>query len=188
MMTLNPVLRRAIALSLLLVAILGAYTIFIDPFVSAYSSNAATVTQLQSAIERYRKIVTRLPEMKQTLETLRASQSSQQGYLPGTSEAVAAAVLQDRLKTLIAREGGQLQSTQAMPQTQDPAQPKRVGVRTHMVIRFGELLNVLYRLESETPVLFVENLNIRAVNGNAAEESPLDVNLDIIGYLAEVRQ
>lgn len=188
MMVLNLPLRRAAALSLLIAVVLSLYTICIDPFVSAYSANTATAAQLQAALLKYRQMAARLPEMTQTLETLRANQSGQQGYLGGANEAVAAAMLQDRLKSLIAREGGQLQSTQAMPQVRMAGKPQRVGIRAHMVMRLGELQAVLYRLETVTPVLFVEALNIRAVTAGAAEEGLLDVNLDIVGYLAEIRQ
>lgn len=178
-------LRRAAALSLLFAVIVAAYTICIDPFVSAYSGNTETAVQLQSALQKYRQMATRLPDMTQKLEGLRTNQSSQQGYLAGANEAIAAATLQDRLKSLIAREGGKLQSTQAMPQVKVEGQPQRVGVRAHMVIQLSELQAVIYRLESMTPVLFVENLSIRAVTAGAAEEGLLDVNLDIIGYLGE---
>lgn len=188
MMTLSLPLRRAAALSLLIAIVMAVYTICIDPLVSAYTGNAAAAAQLQSALEKYRQIATRLPAMTQTLENLRAGQAAQQGYLAGANEAVAAATLQDRLKGLIAHEGGQLQSTQAMPQTQIPGKPQRVGVRAHIIVRLGELQAVLYRLESEMPVLFVENLSIRAVTATAADEGLLDVNLDVIGYLAEASQ
>lgn len=185
MTTLSLPLRRAAALSLLFAAIVAAYTICIDPFVSAYSGNVETAAQLQSALQKYRGIATRLPDMTRALEGLRTNRSSQQGYLAGTNEAIAAATLQDRLKSLIAREGGKLQSTQAMPQTKVAGQPQRVGVRAHMVMQLNELQAVIYRLESTTPMLFVENLSIRAVAAGATEEGLLDVNLDIVGYLGE---
>lgn len=185
MTTLSLPLRRAAALSLLIAAILAIYTICIDPFVSAYSGNMETAAQLQSALQRYRQMATRLPELTETLEHLKSSQSGQPGYLSGANEAVAAASLQDRLKSLIAQEGGKLQSTQAMPQAKVAGEPQRVGLRTHLVLQLHELQVVLYRLESMAPVLFIENLSIRAVSAGAAEEGLLDVNLDIIGYLDE---
>lgn len=188
MMTLSLPLRRAGALSLLIAVVMTIYSICIDPFVSAYTGNLATATQLQAALERYRQAAARLPAMTQTLQNLRADQAAQQGYLNGTNEAVAAATLQDRLKGLVTREGGQLQSTQAMPQTQVPGNPQRVGIRAHMIARLDELQAVLYRLESEMPVLFVENLSIRVVTATAADEGLLDVNLDVIGYLGEASQ
>ena len=185
MIALSLPLRRTAALALLFAAVFAVYTLGVDPFVSAYSGNAETAAQLQSALRKYRHLATRLPEMSRTLEDLRVRQSAQQGYLSGANEAVAAATLQDRLKSLIAREGGKLQSTQAMPQTKVMGQPQRVGVRAHMVMQLGELQAVIYRLESTTPMLIVENLSIRAVAAGATEEGLLDVNLDIVGYLGE---
>lgn len=186
MTTLSLPLRRTAALSLLFALVFAAYTLGIDPFVSAYSGNTETAAQLQSALQKYRQLATRLPEMTRTLEDLRARQSDQQGYLAGANEAVVAATLQDRLKSLIAREGGKLQSTQAMPQVKVAGQPQRVGVRAHMVMQLTEFQAVVYRLESMTPVLFIENLSIRAVSAGATEEGLLDVNMDVVGYLGEV--
>jgi hypothetical protein len=188
MTALSLPLRRAAALSLLLAAVLAVYTICIDPFVSAYSGNMETATQLQSALQKYRQMAAGLPEMTRTLEALRMNQSGQQGYLTGANEAIAAATLQDRVKALIAREGGKLQSTQVMPQARVAGHPQRVGVRAHMIMHLAELQAVIYRLESMMPVLFIENLSIRAVTVGAAEEGLLDVNLDIVGYLSEAVQ
>ena len=188
MTTLSLPLRRAAAISLLLAIILGVYTICIDPFVSTYSGNTETADQLQSALQKYRQMAARLPEMTRALEDLRMNQSGQQGYLTGANEAIAAAILQDRVKALIAREGGKLQTTQAMPQARVPGQPQRVGVRAHMVMHLAELQAVIYRLEGMMPVLFIENLSIRAVTAGATEEGLLDVNLDIVGFLDEATQ
>jgi hypothetical protein len=188
MTALSLPLRRATALSLLLAAIQAVNTICIDPFVSTYSNNTETAAQLQSALQKYRQMAARLPETTKTLEDLRMNQSGQQGYLTGANEAIAAATLQDRVKALIAREGGKLQSTQAMPQARVAGQPQRVGVRAHMVLHLAELQAVIYRLESMMPVLFIEKLNIRVVTAGATEEGLLDVNLDIVGYLGEAGQ
>lgn len=188
MTALSLPLRRAAALSLLLAAILAVYTICIDPFIAAYSGNTETTAQLQSALQKYRQMAARLPEMTQKLEALQRSKFGQQGYLTGANEAIAAATLQDRVKALVAREGGKLQSTQAMPQARVTDQPRRVGVRAHMVLQLAELQAVIYRLESMMPVLFIENLSIRAVTAGAAEEGLLDVNMDIVGYLSEAAQ
>lgn len=188
MTALSVPLRRAAALSLLLAALVAVYTICIDPFVSAHSGNTEAVAQLQSALQKYRQMATRLPEMAQTLEDLRMNQSGQQGYLTGANEAIAAATLQDKVKALIALEGGKLQSTQAMPQARVAGKPQRVGVRAHMIMHLAELQAVIYRLESIMPILFIENLSIRAVTVGAAEEGLLDVNLDIVGYLSETVQ
>lgn len=187
MTALSLPLRRTAALALLFAAVFAVYTLGVDPFVSAYSGNTETAAQLQSALQKYRQLAARLPEITRTLEDMRARQSAQQGYLPGANEAVAAATLQDRLKSLIAREGGKLQSTQALSQTKVAGQPQRVGVRARMVMQLSELQAVVYRLESTTPVLFVENLSIRAVTAGTAEAGLLDVNLDVVGYLGEVK-
>jgi general secretion pathway protein M len=188
MSTLSLPLRRTAALSLLFAAIIALYTICIDPFVSAYSDNTERAARLESALQKYRQMAARLPALTQALEELRMAQSSQQGYLTGANEAIAAATLQDRVKALIAREGGRLQSTQAMPQARVTGKPQRVGIRAHMVMHLAELQAVIYRLESMTPVLFIENVSIRSVAPGAAEESLLDVTLDIVGYLVEATQ
>lgn len=184
----NPHLRRLAALTLLAALIMGIYAISLGPFLSAYTGNIETAAQLQTALEKYRQIAARLPAVTQTLTSLRATRSDHQGYLDGTDEAVAAALLQDRLKTLIARTGGRLQSTQAMPQAKTAGKPQQIGLRAHMVLQIDELQAVLYELENGNPVLFIEALNIRAISASAAEHGLLDVTFDIIGYLPEAGQ
>jgi hypothetical protein len=183
----SPLLRRTAALTLLVAAALGFYAISFGPFFAAYSGNLTAIAQLQSAVDKYRQMAARLPAMEQALGALQSVQAGRQGYLDGANDAVAAAILQDRLKSLAAREGGRLQSTQAMPQANAEGKPRRVGVRTHMVLRIEELQRVIYSLETGLPTLFIENLSIRSVAAGATEYGLLDVNFDVIGYLPETR-
>src|SRR5262249_19252117 len=111
----RPAFRRALALAILAAGALFIYAVVIDPVVGSYSGDSSSIEQLQSALVRYQKAARELPELQTRLAALQRSSSGQSGYLEGENEALTAAALQERLKGLVQREGGQLKSMQSLP-------------------------------------------------------------------------
>jgi hypothetical protein len=94
--------------------------------------------------------------------------------------------LQERLKSLVLREGGQFKSAQIMP-VKGVDKARRLTVRGQMVLDLPALLHVIYDLEASTPFLFVDNLDVRAITNTqkagSTDGSLLDVHLDLYGFM-----
>ncbi len=184
-LTLSRNLRRALALSILAAGIFGAYALVLRPIEEGYGRDLAAAGQLRVALARYRAVGQALPELERRLAALKGSAAQRTGYLEGQSEALGAAALQERLKSLVLRAGGSLKSIQVVPGKVEGG-AKRIGVRGQMVAELGALQRVIYALEAGQPYLFIDKLDIRAPSGprQAPDAEPrLDIGFEVYGYM-----
>jgi hypothetical protein len=111
-------------------------------------------------------------------------------FLGGNSFALAANALQQRVVGLVEETGGTLITVGVdPPATGDDMASRRVAVQIVAQMANDALQRLLYRLETEAPVVFVDSLVVTrpADRGGEAAESKmpvrLTVDLRIIGYL-----
>jgi general secretion pathway protein M len=186
MRTLPPAASRALALLILLAAIGIIYLGVVGPLLGDYGTTQASIEEMRNAIERYRRVGAELPARRAELTALRQSAASSEGFLQGTNDALVAAQIQNRIKSLVEAGRGDLKSTQVIP-TQDEGKYRRVTVRAQMNIDIAGAQRVLHGIETASPLLFLDNLDIRSRIGErrraTADESSLDVRFDVYGYM-----
>jgi general secretion pathway protein M len=185
--TLPLKLRRALALAVLAVLLLSVYSFAIEPFLSDFERDSQSVEQLEQVLARYQRAAKELPSLAARLEDLQRRGPAQAGYLEGPNDTVTAAVLQDRLKALVQNHGGTLKSTQVMA-GKDEGETKRVTVRGEMIASISTLQRVIYDLEAGLPILFIDNLDLRAVSrlrgpADASEDVQIEIHFDVYGYM-----
>ena len=105
--------------------------------------------------------------------------------------ALASADLQTLIKEAVNSVGGELISTQVIPERKEE-QFTRVAVKLRMTGSTQMLRDVLHSFESNRPLLFVENLNIRPIR-NMQPQMPgrkpakvvdkLSIDFDVVGYM-----
>lgn len=180
-------LRRALALSLFGSMLFGAYAILARPLLDSYMRDQKTAEELQVALSHLQRTARELPALQRHLEELQRVRPQQAGYLDGQNETLAAATLQERLKSLVLREGGQFKSAQILP-PRDVDKTRRLAVRGQMVLGLPALQRVIYEIEASAPFLFVDNLDIRAITSSQKSKSTdeavlLDIHLDLYGFM-----
>ena len=124
-------------------------------------------------------------------EKLKRYHLSDKRYLKSTSESLAAAEIQQLIKSIIVPTDGEILSTQIMNKKSDePIQQITLKVRLRGSL--SSLVTILYKIETGNPYLFIENLNIRSriisrrrVRNRDIEKAPtvLDVQFDVSGYI-----
>ena len=185
--TLPPLLRRSLALAILLAAIAIAYEGVVQPLLDDYSSTRQSIEEMRDAIERYSHVASELAGRRQALTMLRDRQAQSEGFLKGTNDALIAAQIQNRVKGLVEASQGELKSTQVLP-VQENGKFRRVTIRGEMSLNLAAAQTVIYGIESSSPVLFLDNLNIRPEiadrrrDHSGAEDPLLDVQFDVYGY------
>jgi general secretion pathway protein M len=181
---LNPLLRRALALTLLLATLYAGYGL-VRPIHSAYADNAAAIEQLEHALARYRSAGRDLPALEQRLAEVERPVSGQAGYLAGSNVGIVAAALQAQLKGLVLRAGGEIKSSLVLPGKTDSV-GQRIAVRIQMVASIAPLQQVLHDIEAANPLLLVDALDVRVISRShqAADEEPLlDIRFDVSGFV-----
>lgn len=180
---------RLLALGLLLGVMTLLYLVIVAPLAGLAQEYNETAESAQFRLEKLRRVAAEKDSLIQRLEQVRADSQSDDSFLPRTTAALASAELQTQIKQAVGEAGGELTSTQVIPEHHEE-RFTRVGVKVRMNGSTDVLKDVLYRFESARPFLFVENLNIRPIRvprNPALKNQPvpdkLSVDFDVVGYM-----
>jgi general secretion pathway protein M len=183
---LSPPMRRFAAIGLLLVVLALAWSILAAPLLAAHGDALGTIERLRPVIERGRASVHDTAALRIELQRLKQRPHATGGLLAGTNEPIAAAQLQERLKTAVDHVSGDLRSTQVL-QARDDGAFRRVTVKAQLSVDLPALQHVVYELEAAMPYLFLDDVEIAqrpAARGSQPGDDPLlDVSLELSGYM-----
>jgi general secretion pathway protein M len=152
---------------------------------AAERENAAAARQLDGLQARVAAIRTALGDKRAAPEAVAAT------YLPAGTPALAGADMQQRLADMIANAGGRLLESQVVPADAAENDPGRVDLQVSFEARVAGLQQVLFGVETGTPILFVRSLGLRSLaadgegDGTDRNADPtLRVDLTVAGYQA----
>ncbi len=188
---LSPAVSRAAALAILLELIAILYLGIAMPIVDAYQSIGDNTAQLQEQLHRYQRAGSDRAQRQAELAALEQRSSAADGFLQGANDTLVAAEIQNRLKSLADTAHAELRSTQVLP-VQDEGALRRISVRGQFATTMPGALQIFHGLESQSPLLFVDNVDIRSRQGSsreirgrggdAGDSDVLDLQFDISGY------
>lgn len=188
----GSVLSRTVAIALLAIALLAGYRMIMAPVLNAFRDGKARIEQAEELLQRYEALAQQRPLLNDRLAEQEERAASAAGYLQGPSDALAAAELQDRVKSVIEAAGGELRSTQILPAEQPEADlgVRRTTLRVHFVVTIEGLEESLYELETGQPYLVIDDVTVRQERVRRRRSEPraqpmLDVSLQLFGYLRE---
>lgn len=187
---------RWLALAVLLAVLALAYLLLVHPWWTAPMLQVNA--ELQSSRERELRVRTELqqaPEIQRRLAEASGQLALRPGFLTEGSAELATAGLVKRLETVVVEASPGNRSCAINNRSPMPPAPAgdrfaRVVVQVRLQCGTPELAAVLHALESGTPRLFVDNLNVLSTNYSfqsmgAAEgnNNGLDVSFDLSGFL-----
>ena len=130
------------------------------------------------------------PQLEAELARVRAFEAGNPGFLQETNRQLATASLVQRLEAVVQGASPNPAACQITARTPSEASTDepfvRATVRVGLRCAMPELGAVLHALESGSPQLFVDNLDIlsrRSYLGTGQEGGLLDVSFDLYGYL-----
>jgi Tfp pilus assembly protein PilO len=179
--------RRVLAVLLLLLAVALVIRAVAVPVVATYVENRDAIAQMEDSIARYSRLSTRVDALESTVDVLEESDRLDAFLLAQESEPLAAAALQERVKSVVTASGGTLTSTQVLP-TRTEQGFKRIIVNVRMAGSMDALQRVLHGLESDLPYLLADDVIILARGARkrrraAGAEDFLDVRFNLYGYM-----
>lgn len=192
---------RLAALLLLFCAVLLAGLLIVSPYVRAFQGYRSLAIETQAQIDRFAARAKDPKQIQAELNRMRKAEGSRGLFLKAKSESRAGALLLQRLKDAVQREGGTLVSSQVVPGNGKSPFPT-VTVRAQMKVSAEALQHIFHRFESQRPALFIGNVLITARKAKsrrarrasrrgkavrpvvrANETPPLRVRFDLSGYL-----
>ncbi|KAF1708869.1 general secretion pathway protein GspM [Pseudoxanthomonas kalamensis DSM 18571] len=182
---------RWLALGLLLAALALVYLLFVHPWWTRPMLEAdAQVEQARQRELRVRMQLLQAPEIEQRLAEARTQSATHPGFLPEATVEQATAGLVKRLETVVADASPGNRScaisNRSPLNVTASGRFQQVAVQVRLRCGVPQLAAALHALESGSPRLFVDNLNVltqRGYPGQAVASGGLDVSFDLFGYL-----
>lgn len=189
MSRLPPWANRAAALAVLVLVLAGVIVGIVMPAVESYRGTRAELAETRELLARYRAVAEQGEPMRTAAEQLAAAQRDSDLFVPGESDSLAAANLQQHLKGMVESAGGTTQSIQSLsPQPRDGM--TRIGMRVKLNVTVRGLADILERAETGRPLLFVRKLRVSGSlrqddAGNPRIRPELLVALTVSGFRLE---
>lgn len=180
-----------VALALLAVYLVTVHWWFTAPMLDM----GAQVTALRDEEQALRLQIAQRSELQGRLAQVRQFETANPGFLPESTRELASAGLVQRLQQVVANASPNPNACQITAQTPTdmPTQEPfpRVMVQVRLRCGTGELAAVLHALESGSPQLFIDNLDMlsrRSYLATVGDTGGLDVSFDLFGYLKAPRE
>lgn len=177
----------AVGLLLLLIVLLIGGVVY--PLMNLGQEYRERVEDLQFRLDRLQQVARNKDALTQRLERIKMLAQKNDAFLPTNTAALASAELQTRIKQTVSSAGGELSSTQVIPERNEE-NAVRIGVKMRLTGSTSMLRQVLQDFESGKPYLFIENLNIRPIrmprnprDKNPVIEDRLSIDFDVIAYM-----
>ncbi|WP_422505218.1 type II secretion system protein GspM [Stenotrophomonas sp. GZD-301] len=192
----QPTTRRDRWLALaLLIAVIGvAYLLLVHPwFTQPLRAIDADIAGLQERQQRVQAQLQQRTQVAQGLARTRTALQGRPGFLREATAESAAAALSTRLQDAVAsaspgNRSCTISNRSPLPDTTPDARFARVALQVRLRCGIPEMAAVLHTLETGTPRLFIDNLNLLA---QRFQQSPsetgtgLDVSFELVGYLSD---
>jgi general secretion pathway protein M len=185
-----PVLQqRWLALGLLIAVVLVIILVVIVPVVNKKMELNETKNNLVFRLQQYERILAKKDAVIASMANIK-QQHDQQGYFNSqNTDALASAEMQEFIKKSIVEAGGQLSSTQALP-VSNKGKFSRITVRVRMTGNSEVLRAVLYKIETSTPLIIIDQIDIRPMRGKRNRTSrqiessnELNVNFQAVSFM-----
>lgn len=184
---------RWLALGLLAAVLLVLYFLLIHPWWTVPMAELQDrIDDLKDRDAKARATLAQAPEIRKKLVAVREQAARVPGFMAGTVES-ATSDLVARLETAVQDASPKNRSCaiQNRSPLQDPRKERFSRAVVQVRLRCGtpEMMMVLHSLESGSPRLFVDNLNVVANRfylgpDQAGNNGGLDVSFDLYGYVA----
>lgn len=170
---------RWLALALL-IALVAAPLAGLGIMLSGLWRADAEAAGLADTASRFEAIAATRPDLSARRDAIKAGLGRGEHFLGGAGAAISGAELQRLVGDVAAGSEAQIDNMLVLPARAEGAY-QRIGLRVSLSTRIGPLQRILYALEAGQPSLFVDALQVRAEDREAADPA-LSVTLDIYGY------
>ncbi len=182
-------MQRWLAVGLLAVAILIVTLVVIVPVVNKGLELSESKDNLAFKLEQYERVLARKDAVIQSMSAIKEQYQKSELLNRQSTGALASAEVQEFIKKTIVDAGGQLSSTQALPVT-SKNEFSRITVSVRMTGDSEVLRKVLYKLESSTPLIVINQIEIRPVRGIRSRlthqielSNQLDINFQAVSFM-----
>ena len=152
--------QRTLALLVLALAIALAWLVFLHPLINIAIGESEEAESSLNLLARYQALEAARPQVEAELREMQQRNAAMSGLFEGKSAALAAAAVQSDVKTIVESNGGTVLSSQNIPPTAADGFEK-IEIQYDISVPLGSLKNIIYQIETHTPFLFIDSVNMR---------------------------
>jgi Type II secretion system (T2SS), protein M subtype b len=173
-------------LSALGVGAFALLALIATPVVLAFQSQSDDVRESERELATYRAEVAAGPAVVARLKDTLAGMSTAPGLLRSASVPLAQSELENAFKSMAARNGAEIRSTQILPATKKSGFDV-IAVEYDLTVPESRLRDLAYSVEAGAPYLFIDDVTITAP-GNvptadvASDDPALELRWTVRGY------
>ncbi len=181
----SDILHKTLAVALLVATCGGIWLGIAEPVRDHYRESTVLLTDQTAQLDRWQQKLTQQQQTALVTELLQPP-NYQRFYYVGESDALIAAQLQARLRATLGRHAAELRSMQNLEPKQQP-HFTLLGVRVQWRGDTQAVRRVLHELQSQPPLLFIEQLTLQAPHLSVPGELPasgtavITASMDVFG-------
>ncbi len=187
--------QRWLAIGLLLFACLLLGLIVVMPIINKGLALREQRQNLVFKLQQYERILTKKETLIASMNRIKQQYAEQDYFYKQATEALVSAAMQEFIKIVIADAGGQLSSTQAIPNddgntSDNTAEFGRIAIKVSMIVNSTGLRSVLYKIENALPLMLIDQLEIRPVRGHSepktgkiAASNDLEISFQAVSFM-----
>ena len=183
-LSLSPVMRRVLAVAILLALAGLVWAAAIRPLVGLAADRRADIAALSARLAHLETVVARRPKLERRSHERERQLAAAGGVWREASGTAVAAAVQDLVRKAVGAAGGRVESSAPAPEAVEH-DFRRVSVHFTSEGTLDTLTRTLAAIAASRPALFADRLRIAAPEGTPANAPPvLRFDLDVSGYLA----
>ncbi|WP_262964732.1 type II secretion system protein GspM [Methylobacter psychrophilus] len=181
--------QRWTAVGLLITLVVVIILVIIVPVFSKEMELHEAKNNLIFRLQQYERILAKKDAVIASVINIKQQQEKQGYFNSQNTDALASAEMQEFIKKAIVDAGGQLSSTQALP-VNNKDKFNRITVRVRMTGNSEVLRAVLYKIETSTPLIIIDQIDIRPMRGirnritrQIESSNELNVNFQAVSFM-----
>jgi hypothetical protein len=152
----------------------------VAPVLDFYGTRQDEVDALRARAAREAALVAALPRLAK--EAALVSRTPTRAVLPGNSDAIAGATLQEQVQTMAAGANAQLTSIETLPGEQVGSY-RRIGVRVELSAQLAVVIHLLAAIEEAQPSMLLDDLRLTGTPvGPQNAQLPLDSAFTVYAF------
>ncbi len=171
---------QSLAWGLAGVAVIVVWGGLIAPAIDFYTDRQAQVDTLRAKAARNAALIEALPQLTKAAQL--ASRTPARAVLPGDSDAIAGAALQEQVQTMASGASAQLTSIETLPGEQ-VGNYRRIGVRVELSALLPVVIHLLAAIEDAQPSMLLDDIHLTSTPvGPQNAQLPLDAAFTVYAF------
>jgi general secretion pathway protein M len=177
-------IKRAACLSILGLLCFSLYTYLIDPVASFWKEQTEHAESMALRYSRYKDLLASADTIKNETRTLEEQILTSGIVRKENAPAMVAAEVQSQVRQIVGELGGTVLSTADLPHDENKSL-MRVGIHANCEGDLTLIVGILAAIERQKPMLFIENVSIRAPDLTQSQKTldKLAFGFDAYGYV-----